>query len=519
MSSNKIMIVEDNTTVAMDCRSCLENLGYGVTSIVASGEESIQRAETERPDAVLMDIRLRDEMDGVEAAEQIYTRFEIPVVFLSAYSDPELLERARKVGSFGYMVKPFTERELNAMLEMALYKSNADKERRQMEERLQQAHKMETIGTLAGGIAHDFNNLLGSISGFIELSRNISQPGSENDSFLSEAMKSCIQARNLTRKFLLLSKASAPIREAGDIAESIDQFTDMALSGENVKCEYHISEDLWAADFDEGQIGQVFSNIVINAKEAMPDGGKITVEADNVIIGDKNNINADKGQYLKISIKDHGCGIASEDLERIFDPYFSTKTSFGDKGMGLGLATALSIIKKHEGDIQAESKIGVGTTIIIYIPAYKKESVAIQPEKIQVSEETAVGSKKILLLDDEESLSFCTMALLDILGHKAECFNDGVEAIEAYKNAKETGEPFDVVILDLTIKDGLGGKETIQKLIEIDPDVKGIAASGFSYDPIMSNFKEYGFCEALPKPYLKVELANAIERVFKSIDL
>ena len=165
----RIMIVEDNTMVSEDCRDCLENLGYTVTSIVASGEESIERAGAEMPDAVLMDIRLRDEMDGIQAAEKIHSRFDIPVVFLSAYSDNELLERAKRVGSFGYLVKPFEERELYATLEMALYKARTDKERRQMEASFRQAQKMESIATLAGGIAHQFNNCLTVITGNVDL--------------------------------------------------------------------------------------------------------------------------------------------------------------------------------------------------------------------------------------------------------------------------------------------------------------------------------------------------------------
>ncbi len=511
MNSDKIMIIEDNTTVAEDCCDCLEGLGYTVTTIVASGEESIERAEADKPDAVVMDIHLRGEMDGIEAAEQIYSRFEIPVVFLSAYIDRDLLERAKHVGSFGYLVKPFEERELYATLEMALYKSKAEKKGKQMEARLRQAQKMETIGTLAGGIAHDFNNLLSSVMGMIELSRIPLQPRTESDSFLSEAMKSCIQARDLTRKFLTLSKGDAPKRKAGVIAESIRHFTNMALSGSNVKCEYRIPNDLWITDFDEGQIGQVFNSIVTNTKEAMPEGGTITVEADNVTLGDESDIHVGEGLYVKISLQDHGHGISAADLERIFDPYFSTKDSFADKGMGLGLATALSIIKKHKGDIQVESEIGVGTTVFIYIPAAGKDRIVLQPKKSPISKKHAVGKKKILVMDDEESLRFCAEKMLELLGHNVECFKEGIEAIEAYKKAKKTDKPFDVVILDLTIQGGMGGKETIQKLLEIDPDVKGIIASGFSNDPVLENCQDYGFCEALAKPYLKNELGKAVE--------
>ncbi len=507
MTKANILIVEDMGIVAGDIKSSLKKLGFAVTGMVSSGKDAIKKVKADTPDLVLMDIFLKDEMNGIEAATIIQAKFNVPVVYLTTYTDEEVLGKAKITEPFGYIAIPFEDREMNTAIEIALYKHK-------IESHLHKAHKMETISTLAGGIAHDFNNLPGSIMGNVELARNMLPPETESSGFLSDAMESCIQARDLTKKFLLLSKGDEPKREAGIISESIKNYTNMALSGTNVKCEYRIAENLWIADFDKGQIGQVFSSIVTNAEEAMPEGGTITVEADNIIIDDERNIDMDEGQYVKTSIKDHGLGISSKDLESIFDPYFSTKDSFGDKGMGLGLSTALSIIKKHEGDIKVESKVGTGTTVSIYIPAHEKESVVLQPEKISISKESEIGSKKILVMDDEEALRFATRALLDILGHDAECCKNSDETIETYQKAKESGEPFDAVILDLTIQGDTGGKETIQKLLEIDPDVKGIVASGFSNDPIMAGFREYGFCEALPKPYLKDELAKAIGKVF-----
>ncbi len=514
MEEHRILLVDDDPLILQTIGSSLESEGYKVTT-AESGNDAISLLSEETFGLVITDL-VMEPVDGIgvlKKSKEINP--ESMVILLTGFGNMTSAVDAIRLDADDYLLKPCEPEDLFFRVKRCFEELGLKKKIRMTEKRILKNRETEIIGNLSGGVAHDFNNLLASIMGLIELSMNKLQPGTESADFLSDAMKSCIQARELAKKFVTLSQSGAPKRETGVISVSIRQFTCIALSGTNVKCEERIHEDLWAADFDEGQIGQVLSCIVTNAKEAMPDGGTITVEADNVIIGDESDISVDGGQYVKISIKDHGRGIIAENLDRIFDPYFSTKESFGDRGMGLGLATALSIIKKHEGDIRVESELGVGTTVFIYIPATEKESVVLQSDKEPILKEPAVGKKKILVMDDEEGLRFCVKGLLDLLGHNAECFKDGAEAIEAYKKAKETGEPFDAVVLDLTVQGGMGGKETIQKLLEIDPDVKGIVASGYSNDPIIDRFKEYGFCEALPKPYLMGELGKAIENVFQ----
>jgi len=269
MDTANIMIVEDNTTVAADCHECLINLDYNVTSIQASGEESILKAETEQPDAVLMDIHLRDKMDGIKAAEHIYNQFQIPVVFLSAYGDRELLERAKKVGSFGYLIKPFEERELYATLEMALFKARAEKEHKQMEARIQLLQKMESIGTLAGGLAHDFNNLLYVVLGNINLAEdNLQNPNliSEN---LKEAEKACLQAKELTKKLITFSKGGRPVKEETSIDKLVNAIVIDALKKSEIQPAFSIPYDIKPIKIDIDQIKQVINNIAVNAIEAM----------------------------------------------------------------------------------------------------------------------------------------------------------------------------------------------------------------------------------------------------------
>ena len=281
MGSAKIMVVEDNTMVAEDCRDCLESLTYNVTSVVASGEEAIEKSEAERPDAVLMDIHLRDEMDGIEAAEQIYSRFKIPVVFLSAYADRELLERAKQVGSFGYLLKPFDVRELNATLEMALYKAKAEKERIHMKSLLQETQKMEAIGTLAGGIAHDFNNLLSIILGNLSIAKQDLKQGIDVSEFLDKIEKASLQERDLTYQLITFSKGGEPVKREITVGEFLKDSVLLALSNTNIRCNFSIPEDLGPVEFDEAQMSQVFRNVVDNAVEAIEKTGTIEVRAEN----------------------------------------------------------------------------------------------------------------------------------------------------------------------------------------------------------------------------------------------
>ena len=368
MGTANIMIVEDNTTVAVDCHDCLINLGYNVTSIQASGEESIQRAEEEHPDAVLMDIHLRDKMDGIEAAEQIYSRFKIPVVFLSAYGDRNLLERAKQVGSYGYLIKPFEEQELAAMLEMTLYKAKMEKEQEQIKALRSQMQNMESIGILAGGLAHDFNNLLFMIAGNIDLVENSlqsSDPAREN---LQAAQTACFKAKELTQKLIIFSKGARPVKEKTDIGELIKNSVLAVFKESHVHLEFSISDNMHTIEIDAHQIKLVVDNIALNAKEAMHNKGVFKVTCKNIDITKEDNLALPSGKYIKISFKDQGWGIPAKNIEKIFDPYFSTKDMGIKKGQGLGLAVCHSIITRHDGIIIAKSYPGAGAEFIIYLP-------------------------------------------------------------------------------------------------------------------------------------------------------
>ncbi len=381
-------------------------------------------------------------------------------------------------------------------------------EKRVIEEELQKMEKLESIGILAGGIAHDFNNLLMGILGNVGLAK-IYMRTEEPDVMekLTDAEKACFRAKELTQQLLVFSKGGAPIKKLTSISELIIDTVTFVLRGSNVRCEFSIPEDLWPVEIDEGQMSQVISNLVINADQAMPKGGIIQVRAENIVMEKLPSLTLRPGRYIKITIEDNGIGIPREYLSKIFDPYFSTKQT----GSGLGLATAYSVIKRHDGDIRVESELGVGTTFYIYLPASEKPF----PAKEEKEERILTGSGKILIMDDEMIVRKVTGEMLTYIGYKVEYARDGAEAIEIYKREKEKGEPFDAVILDLTVAGGMGGKEAIEKLLEIDPKVRAIVSSGYSNDPIMANFREYGFRAMVVKPYKIKVLSKAVREAMK----
>ncbi|MCX5806522.1 MAG: PAS domain S-box protein [Proteobacteria bacterium] len=377
--------------------------------------------------------------------------------------------------------------------------------RKRMEEELIKSKNLESIGTLAGGIAHDFNNLLMVIMGNISLAKMHLSPDNKVIERLSDAENASIAAKDLTQQLITFSRGGEPWKKVIGVAPLIKSTARFVLSGSRIKCKYFLSENIHPIHADEVQLRQVIHNIMNNARESMATGGIITIRADNVEINQKDNIPLTYGDYVKISIEDKGIGIKEEHLGKIFDPYFSTKGLGVQKGMGLGLSVSYSIIKKHNGYILLESTLGVGTTVHIYLPAFKKEAEGVDTDKF-------ISAKgKILVMDDVEEVRLVTSNMLIELGYEVVCAEDGREAVELYKQAGEIGSPFNAVILDLTIQGGMGGKDTISELLSIDPYVNALIASGYTDDPIIDNFRDYGFKGAVIKPYKIEALDGALK--------
>ncbi len=378
-------------------------------------------------------------------------------------------------------------------------------DKRKMEEELVKVEKLESLGVLAGGIAHDFNNILTAILGNISLAKMNCESPEKVKGRLIEAEKACSQAQGLTQQLLTFSKGGAPIRRTAHISQLIEDCCHFAVRGSNVRCKLSIYDELFTVDVDEGQIGQVINNLIINSVHAMPRGGEIHVKAQNVLIDVQQGLPLRDGNYVKIIVHDNGVGIPKDILPRIFDPYFTTK----HKGSGLGLATSYSIIRNHDGLITADSEVGIGTTVCVYLPASER--------KLQTSldlEETAVtGGGRILLMDDEELIREVAREILSTLGYEVEVARNGAEAISLYRTARKSSHPFDVVVLDLTVPGGMGGLETVERLLQIDPGVKAVVSSGYSNDPIMADCAEYGFRGVVAKPYTARELSATLRAI------
>jgi two-component system cell cycle sensor histidine kinase/response regulator CckA len=378
-------------------------------------------------------------------------------------------------------------------------------ERKRMEQELLKIEKLESLGMLAGGLAHDFNNILTTIIGNISLAKMDVDRGTSLYEFLEEAEKASQRATNLTQQLLTFAKGGAPVKETASLSEVLRESTSFSLRGSKVRADFVIPEGLWPVEIDVGQMNQVISNLVINADQAMPDGGVIQIQAENMSIGAGHGLPLEPGEYIRICIRDQGIGIPEKYLSKIFDPYFSTK----HKGSGLGLTTVYSIVKKHDGHITVDSEVGVGTTFDIYLPASEKELA----ETKEVEEEAVKGQGRILVMDDEESIRDLAYQSLRRLGYEVELAADGKEAIEKYEKAGQSQNPFDAVILDLTIPGGMGGKECIRRLKEIDPGVKAIVASGYADDPVMANFGDYGFTLSVAKPFSIEKLGQGLHHL------
>ena len=376
---------------------------------------------------------------------------------------------------------------------------------RRMEEELLRSEKLESLGVLAGGIAHDFNNILTTIVGYLSLAKIEIDPESELYENLSEVEAAADRATDLTRQLLAFSKGGAPVKRAASMAEIIRDSATFTTRGSNVRCQFRIVADLLPAEVDRGQISQVIQNLVLNADQAMPDGGTVVVEGVNIEIGENDGLPVAPGAYLQISVSDDGVGIGDEHLARIFDPYFTTKKA----GSGLGLATAYAIVKNHEGHITVKSEDGSGTRFDVFLPA-TPAAVVPDPEGPQ---NLIPGEGRILVLDDETQIRRLAMDLLHKLGYESEHAADGGEALEKYARARREGKPYDAVIMDLTIPGGMGGRETMSRLLELDPMAKAVVSSGYSDDPIMADYQSYGFQGVVAKPYDISELSEVLARI------
>ena len=379
-------------------------------------------------------------------------------------------------------------------------------ERRRMQEELLKGQKLESLGLLAGGIAHNFNNLLTGIVGNLSIAKLLLDPSHKIANRLEQCEKAAIRATELTQQLLTFARGGEPVKKLINPESLIRETVSFTMRGANIRNIIDIQDNLWSMEVDESQLSQVLNNLLLNASQAMPAGGEVTIRAANEALLNDSPYKLPQGNYIRIDVEDRGCGIPRENLLRIFDPYFTTKP----KGSGLGLASVYSIVKRHGGAVEVSSTLGAGATFSIHLPATPHRL----PEDTGTSESLELrGSGRVLVMDDEDMIREIATHILEFMGYEVDCCVDGQEAVEHFRAAREKNVPYSAVILDLTIPGGMGGKEAAARILEIDPDAVLIVSSGYSSDPVIANFSQYGFSGVVPKPFDAGGLARELKRL------
>jgi PAS domain S-box-containing protein len=382
-------------------------------------------------------------------------------------------------------------------------------EKRRADEEILRARKLESVGVLAGGMAHDFNNLLTVVLGNVLLMKARLGPDDPDLGKLADAEEACLRARRLTHQLLTFAEGGAPVKRPLFLSPLVEDACRIAAGDAGLRTELSLPPGLWAIDADEAQIGQVLNCLTVNAAQAMPSGGTIRIDAENMVVDEDPAApgSVAPGRYVRVTVRDEGVGIPPEDLPRIFDPYFTTR----GPGGGLGLAAAHSIVHRHGGAIRVESKPGRGAAFIVMLPAAPRADDAGAGAETAPAAPPAGG--RILVMDDEALVRVMLGDMLRHFGYEVVLTAHGAEAVEAYERAFRAGEPFAAVILDLTVPGGMGGKETMRRLLEIDPGARAIVASGYSNDPVMSQYRRHGFRGVVAKPFRLEELKRALAEV------
>jgi PAS domain S-box-containing protein len=438
-------------------------------------------------------------------------RNEAQSILLSLPENATLVAKDATERVVEQVASPIRDNKNDVVGVVLVFRDITERQRNEAERR--KAETLEQLGLLAGGIAHDFNNLLTAIIGNISLASLLLPPNNEMATRLNDAKNASMSARDLAQQLLTFARGGAPIKKAASIGKLIQDTVSFSLRGSHSRSDFRFGSDLWPAEIDSGQISQVIANLAVNADQAMPNGGTLSVSCDNFSYNFDSTPqipDLQPGEYIRIKVKDQGVGIPDEYLKRIFDPYFTTKA----KGNGLGLATSYSIVKNHNGLITVESEVHLGSTFTIYLPAARHEALPCEP--VRTVEPVVTGTGRVLVVDDEEAIRALVEFTLTHLGYEVYGAETALEGVNLYREKLESGERFDLVILDLTLPGGMGGKEALKRLIEIDPMVNAIVSSGYAMDATMSRYQDYGFRGVIAKPYEAADLGKVVHEVIES---
>ncbi|MDM8554787.1 response regulator [Desulfococcaceae bacterium HSG7] len=514
MHNHKILLVDDDTLVLEFTGITLINQGYELKT-AESGEEALKLLEEEAFDLVITDL-VMDAIDGIDVLKAVKEKYaDTMTIIFTGYGNLSSAVEALRLNAEDYLLKPCKIEDMVFRIERCLEKLELKRRIRRMEADAIKARKFETIAVMTDGIAHDYNNLLSVVMGNISLAQTYLKPDDKNTKLLSNAEKALIQIKDLTQQLFTFSENFTPMKKNIAIAPMLKSLAMLFTSESESECHFDIADNLWSVEIDRAQIGQVIRNLVLNAEDAMPLGGTIKISAINKEITRENKSVTSPGEYIEISIEDRGVGIPPELTDKIFDPYFSTKEKGVQKGMGLGLAICHSVIKKHGGYLKVKSKPGEGSVFSFLLPASSRKTVKSGTLRIPSLHTPPKISEKILVMDDEEMIRELSAEMLRRLGYDAICSDEGIKTLSLYQEAMEIGEPFDAAILDLTIRGGMGGIETMRELLKIDSQAKAIISTGYSVNEIMMDYKKYGFCGVIAKPYSFQKLHDVLSRVLE----
>jgi signal transduction histidine kinase len=535
----EILLLENNGADVDLVREHLDlsKIDYNV-SVTARLSDGIEQLRKRRFDLVLLNLNLPDSC-GIDALlSTIEASTGEAIIALTNADDEALSLEALKLGAQDYLNKyRLNSEDLRRSILFAIERSNLLRSPETRSEEIQcrdaivsgitnqkraadelfKSEKIDSVSLLAGGIAHDFNNMLSAILGNISMIRIDLDEGHQHSAKLVAAEKAALQARLLTQQLLTFSKGGAPSLEVTTVSEMVEECAQFILRGSKVKCSIEKDDGLWPVDADKGQISQVINNLIINANQAMPEGGEIRIRMSNLHIRHAEIPALKSGDYICIEVRDEGNGISPQNLKKIFDPYFTTKK----KGNGLGLASSYSIITSHKGTITVDSSIGQGSIFRVYLAksiqlATRKSNPSEAEKKETAREKIHRGKGRILVMDDMEAMMVVAGEILTVLGYDVEYSTDGNEAIKAYKAAKDEGNPFDACVFDLTVPGGMGGEEAANVLIDYDPNLVAIASSGYTSSDVMSDYKNSAFRAVLPKPYRIKEMSDILHELLNS---
>jgi signal transduction histidine kinase len=535
----EILLLENNGADVDLVREHLDlsKIDYNV-SVTARLSDGIEQLKKRRFDLVLLNLNLPDSC-GIDALlSTIEASTGEAIIALTNADDEALSLEALKLGAQDYLNKyRLNSEDLRRSILFAIERSNLLRSPETRSEEIEcrdaivsgitnqkraadelfKSEKIDSISLLAGGIAHDFNNMLSAILGNISMIRIDLEEGHQHSAKLVAAEKAALQARLLTQQLLTFSKGGAPSLEVTTVSEMVEECAQFILRGSKVKCSIEKDDGLWPVDADKGQISQVINNLIINANQAMPEGGEIRIRMSNLHVRHAEIPALKSGDYICIEVRDEGNGISPQNLKKIFDPYFTTKK----KGNGLGLASSYSIITSHKGTITVDSSIGQGSIFRVYLAkssqlAPRKSNPSEAKKKETPREKIHRGKGRILVMDDMEAMMVVAGEILTVLGYDVEYSTDGNEAIKAYKAAKDEGNPFDACVFDLTVPGGMGGEEAANVLIDYDPNLVAIASSGYTSSDVMSDYKNSAFRAVLPKPYRIKEMSDILHELLNS---